>query len=284
MPTRPLRSIAIIGGGVAGLSAAHELAERGFAVTVYEDIISNWDVPGGFIDKPARECSRDEVRAEVWAQLKAHLTTRGTPPFRDDALVDWYLADSIEHRPDGTVVNQEPLLINTAGSWKYRPEAVTRITNFFLAGDYVRTNTDIATMESANEAARRAVNGVLDAAGLSDPRCTIWDLDEPAAFKPLQAVTGCDSSEANRTCSTPQGEPHEPVRTRLRRRRHWRRTWRTAGSRIHRPTGRRSPGARATALPRRSFHHGRPGWLCDDDGRTAHGAAWRRRAARTRST
>src|SRR5215831_17306692 len=29
-------SVAILGGGVAGLSAAHELAERGFHVTVYE--------------------------------------------------------------------------------------------------------------------------------------------------------------------------------------------------------------------------------------------------------
>ena len=30
------RTVAILGGGVGGLSAAHELAERGFAVTVYE--------------------------------------------------------------------------------------------------------------------------------------------------------------------------------------------------------------------------------------------------------
>src|SRR6187549_1941719 len=29
-------TVAVLGGGVAGLSAAHELAERGFAVTVYE--------------------------------------------------------------------------------------------------------------------------------------------------------------------------------------------------------------------------------------------------------
>src|SRR5205809_3280850 len=30
------RSVAVLGGGVAGLTAAHELAERGFDVTVYE--------------------------------------------------------------------------------------------------------------------------------------------------------------------------------------------------------------------------------------------------------
>jgi len=30
------QTVAILGGGVAGLSAAHELAERGFSVDVYE--------------------------------------------------------------------------------------------------------------------------------------------------------------------------------------------------------------------------------------------------------
>src|SRR3954454_20675580 len=33
---RARRSVAVLGGGVAGLTVAHELAERGFAVTVYE--------------------------------------------------------------------------------------------------------------------------------------------------------------------------------------------------------------------------------------------------------
>jgi uncharacterized protein with NAD-binding domain and iron-sulfur cluster len=146
-------------------------------------IISNWDTPGTFVRKPARACSREEIRTEVWEQLKAHV-----PTLRDRLLVDWYLADSIEHRADGTVVNHEPLMINTAGSWADRPEAVTRIPNLFLAADYVRTHTDIATMESANEAARRAVNGILDASGGAHAKCAVWDLHEPTLFKPFQAL------------------------------------------------------------------------------------------------
>ena len=32
----PKKRVAVLGGGMAGLAAAHELAERGFDVTVYE--------------------------------------------------------------------------------------------------------------------------------------------------------------------------------------------------------------------------------------------------------
>src|SRR3954452_4672859 len=38
-----MATVAVLGGGVAGLSAAHELAERGFTVHVYEQR----DEPGG---------------------------------------------------------------------------------------------------------------------------------------------------------------------------------------------------------------------------------------------
>ena len=74
------------------------------------------------------------------------------------------------------------------GSWGDRPEAVTSIENLFLVSDYVRTHTDLATMEGANEAARRAVNGILDASGSNAGRCGVWPLREPAIFAPARAI------------------------------------------------------------------------------------------------
>ena len=76
--------------------------------------------------------------------------------------------------------------MNTKGSWADRPDAATRIPNLVLAADYVRTHTDLATMEGANEAARRAVNAILDAVGSSAPRCDVWKLREPPVLGPAR--------------------------------------------------------------------------------------------------
>jgi len=83
-------------------------------------------------------------------------------------------------------VNLEPLLLNTKDSWQYRPEAKTALPNFFLAGDYVRTRTDLATMEGANESARHAVNALLRASRSRAWRCKVWPLREPRIFAPLR--------------------------------------------------------------------------------------------------
>ena len=98
-------------------------------------------------------------------------------------MVAWFLDPAIEFPNPTEATNLEPLLINTAGSWSDRPNATTRIANLMLAADYVRTNTDLATMEGANEAARRAVNAILDATGSPAPRCAIFDLTEPAVLR-----------------------------------------------------------------------------------------------------
>src|SRR5262245_17065758 len=84
--------------------------------------------------------------------------------------------------------NLEPLFINTVNSWRLRPAARTGISNFFLASDYVRNNTDLATMEGANESARRAVNELLNHFESESKqngklaRCSIFEFDEPPLF------------------------------------------------------------------------------------------------------
>jgi uncharacterized protein with NAD-binding domain and iron-sulfur cluster len=92
--------------------------------------------------------------------------------------------------------NPEALLINRVGTRKLRPEAATGIANLFLAADYVKTDTDLACMEGANEAARRAVNGILEAASSREPRCELWPFSPSrqameavmAIAAPMQAV------------------------------------------------------------------------------------------------
>jgi uncharacterized protein with NAD-binding domain and iron-sulfur cluster len=150
--------------------------------------ISDWGTCGIVHGKPARACTREEIREEVWAQIKEHLNDQEVDVLDDAAVLAWFLDPAIEFPKPDAPVNREPLLINTADSWKDRPEARTRVPNLMLASDYVRTYTDLATMESANEAARRATNAILDATGSSAPRCMVEPLPEPRLLAPLRAL------------------------------------------------------------------------------------------------
>jgi uncharacterized protein with NAD-binding domain and iron-sulfur cluster len=169
--------------------------------------ISEWGEPGILFKKAARDCTREEIKAEVWAQLKRSLNNDGQTILRDEDLHDWNLDSDIvfdvEHA-DGELAcdapqtlsaqtsssktkNREPLLVNLIKTWHLRPKAHTAIHNLFLASDYVQTYTDLATMEGANEAARRATNGIIDAAGLDITPCKLWQLHEPNLLAPFRA-------------------------------------------------------------------------------------------------
>ena len=149
--------------------------------------VSDWTTPGTN-GKPALDCTPDEIAQEVWTQLKEHLDDDRLPDVVDDDRVAAFVDKAIEWpNPEG-VPNLEPLLINTPGSWNRRPEAVTAVDNLFLAGDYVRTFTDLATMEGANEAARRAVNGILEASGSPAEKCDVWPLRDPLPLAPVRAA------------------------------------------------------------------------------------------------
>jgi hypothetical protein len=151
--------------------------------------VSEWERPGPRTGKVAAKCTPEEIRAEVWGQLADHLDDGAGAPVLDGAdVLAWFLDPAIEFPNPTGATNLEPLLINTAGSWADRPEAATRIPNLFLASDFVRTHTDLATMEGANEAARRAVNAIVAASGSGARPCAIWPLQEPAVFGPARAL------------------------------------------------------------------------------------------------
>ena len=166
--------------------------------------ISDWTTPGNkVVFKPAEQCTAEEIKEEVWAQLKAHINQGGNSILTDDNLLGWHLDPDIAFpRADAANdENAEPLLVNVANSWQYRPNAATEIPNLLLASDYVRTYTDLATMEGANEAARRAVNAILIESGSSAAPCQLWPLAEPAVFQPCLAQ---DQARYN------QGLPWQP--------------------------------------------------------------------------
>ena len=146
--------------------------------------VSDWTAPGAD-GRSGMQCSREEAVRETWRQLKESINGE-QELLRDEDLHSWFLDPDIDSDParPGFLQNQEPLLVNLVDTWAMRPEATTAIPNLFLASDYVRTYTDLATMEGANEAARRAVNGLLDAVKFDGPRCELWQLHEPEILVP----------------------------------------------------------------------------------------------------
>jgi uncharacterized protein with NAD-binding domain and iron-sulfur cluster len=147
--------------------------------------VSDWNTPGAFIPKTAKQCTRDEIAKEIWEQLKAALNGKapGEQILTDDLMHSWHLDDDLEYTA-GTLppVNRSRLLVHPPGSWATRPEAGTAIPNLVLAADYIRTYTDLASMEGANEAARRAVNTILDRSASTAARAQTWPLTEPSQF------------------------------------------------------------------------------------------------------
>ena len=161
----------------------------GKAVDCLSVDVSNWDAPGIVYGKPARHCTAEQVKDEVWAQMKAHLEDTGDTVLPDGILHSWFLDPAIAWNASaGSNTNDEPLMINTINSWDLRPKAATAIPNLFLAGDYVQTDIDLATMEGANESARVATNAILDAADSNAERATMYKLYDPPEFAALKKV------------------------------------------------------------------------------------------------
>ncbi|MFD5130449.1 hydroxysqualene dehydroxylase [Streptomyces olindensis] len=151
-------------------------------------IISEWDKPGILYGKTAKECTREEVVAELWAQLKDGLNDSGKTTLRDEDRLGWFMDPAVTGLGGPDPQNREQLLVHPTGTFHNRPTARTKVPNFFLAGDYVRTDVDLASMEGANESARHAVNALLDADDSDIERCRVWELYRPPELEPLKRV------------------------------------------------------------------------------------------------
>jgi hypothetical protein len=150
--------------------------------------ISEWsDATGRIYDKCAFELTRQQVKDEVWEDLRVSLRNDPEAALDDENLITWFLDFDIAPDPRILLRDKEPLLVNRVNTWRLRPQAHTGIRNLCIASDYVQTNTDLATMEGANEAARRAVNYILQETGSDAERCKIWRLEEPEFLYPFRA-------------------------------------------------------------------------------------------------
>lgn len=149
--------------------------------------ISDWDTRGNkvFFEPANQATNENQIKEEVWEEVKAHWALSPSGQLRDADLVTFRLSPQIDFST-GRAVDVEPLLINVANTRQYRPKPATEISNLFLAADYVITNTDLATMEAANEAGRRAANHILKTDAYPGPFAKIWELEEPMVFKPLK--------------------------------------------------------------------------------------------------
>lgn len=151
--------------------------------------ISDWDTPGIVHGRPAKRCSPAQIAEEAWAQMKDHLEDTGRSVLPDDLVHSWFLDPAISwDRSAGRNANDEPLMVNTVGSWAKRPHPRTRIPNLFMAGDHVRTGVDLATMEGANESGRAAVNALLDAADSPAEQVQVWPLYQPPELDGLKEL------------------------------------------------------------------------------------------------
>ncbi|HEY3190032.1 MAG TPA: FAD-dependent oxidoreductase, partial [Solirubrobacteraceae bacterium] len=146
-------------------------------------IISDWTTPSPRVGQPASRCTADQIARETWRQLKADLGRPGE--LTDDMLVDWSLDRAIgaPEVPGRRATNDSPLFANTVGAWTHRPSPATAIPNLLLASDYVRTEVDLATMEGANESARRAVNALLERSGSRARPATVFELYRPTEYE-----------------------------------------------------------------------------------------------------
>jgi hypothetical protein len=147
--------------------------------------VSDWK-SGESAGRVASRSTKNEIKEEVLAQLARHLEGAPSEQILRSNLHSWFMDPAITYPNPSHTANAEPLLINKPNSYRFRPRVDSAIENLFVAADFAQTDTDLACMEGANEAARKAVNAILERHGQGDP-CLTWDWD-PMLLKGVRVV------------------------------------------------------------------------------------------------
>jgi uncharacterized protein with NAD-binding domain and iron-sulfur cluster len=151
-------------------------------------VISKWTAPGVLYGKPAQDCTPAEIAHEAWEQIKLHVNKPGQPPqLTDDLILTWSIDPGMIRRGD-RLISDDPLVLPIVSQRADRPDVTTAVPNLLLAGDYLKSNWEVANMETASYNARRAVNALLDKAGSTVSPAAAIEPYRPPEWEPLKQI------------------------------------------------------------------------------------------------
>jgi hypothetical protein len=161
--------------------------------------VADWGTPhtSGGTDS-AWDSTRDEIARLVWRQLAERVAVKARPglPLPIAFHLDRHLV--IDRATGKPARNRTPLLLTRTGRYPGRPGRLDPgrpfvgyevygvtvgptlgLGRLVMCGTHMQTHTRLTTMEAANESARHAVNGVLEAERFRGARCRIWNIEDP---------------------------------------------------------------------------------------------------------
>ncbi len=94
-----------------------------------------------------------------------------------------------------------PLFVNDVGAERFRPGHITRATNLILAGDFVKNDTDVTSMEGAVRSGRNAAEALRQQLLPAAPPVPIQPVTPlPPALQHIVALASKDPVEARLMC------------------------------------------------------------------------------------
>jgi len=173
-----------VGGSTAVFSVLRGVVLRPLGLPHPEELTRIYERPAGTdVRWPFSGPDYLDVASESTAFASVAGIRADQQTLTDDLLHSRHLDDDLDYSAGLPPLNRSRLLIHPPGSWALRPEAASAVPNLCFAADYVRTFTDIASMEGACEAGRRASNAILDRVGSTASRAGVWPLQEPPQYE-----------------------------------------------------------------------------------------------------